>query len=370
MASSSAACVFGGVRLTSSASSTFVKIGPGTKVQRRCPVVMSSSMMSVPVTSVGIRSGVNWMRLNFRPSAMASVRTSSVFAVPGMPVIKQWPPTSSVSSRWSTTSSCPTMILRTSVRIAPSREWNVSTWRSTSASVSLLAATSFIFGSLLDDLQQEVLRRFVMGGGDERIEHVTATRGAITQRVQGAGGAEQRLRLIVILQCKQHSEFAQRVFGAVVRQQAFAELRVLLGIERIGIVQRLQDCRRIAAPSCFVEPARQLAQCGRIPAAGVAICLDRSERLGTTAQFVERTRQQQIRGAGADVLRIQLGGPLGRCDCVVPLLALNRLARGRILRLPFVHAGEYRAVARLQERAELLIEVRRRHLERRLDRRG
>ncbi len=39
--------------------------------------------------SVGIKSGVNWMRLNFSPSALASVRTSSVFAVPGMPVIRQ-----------------------------------------------------------------------------------------------------------------------------------------------------------------------------------------------------------------------------------------------------------------------------------------
>ena len=30
----------------------------------------------MPVTSVGIKSGVNWMRLNVRPSAFASVRTS------------------------------------------------------------------------------------------------------------------------------------------------------------------------------------------------------------------------------------------------------------------------------------------------------
>jgi len=89
IASSSAACVLGGVRLTSSASSTLANSGPGTKVQRRCPVVMSSSMMSVPVTSVGIRSGVNWMRLNESPSAVASVFTSSVLAVPGMPVIRQ-----------------------------------------------------------------------------------------------------------------------------------------------------------------------------------------------------------------------------------------------------------------------------------------
>ena len=50
-------------------------------------------MMSVPVMSRGIRSGVNWMRLNTRPSVCAMVRTSSVFAVPGRPVIRQWPPT-------------------------------------------------------------------------------------------------------------------------------------------------------------------------------------------------------------------------------------------------------------------------------------
>ena len=51
MASSSADCVFGGVRLISSASSMLAKIGPGTKVQVRRPVVGSSSMMSVPVMS-------------------------------------------------------------------------------------------------------------------------------------------------------------------------------------------------------------------------------------------------------------------------------------------------------------------------------
>ena len=40
-------------------------------------------MMSVPVMSDGIRSGVNWMRLNFRSSTCASVAISSVFARPG-----------------------------------------------------------------------------------------------------------------------------------------------------------------------------------------------------------------------------------------------------------------------------------------------
>ena len=72
MASSSADCVFGGVRLISSASTMLPKIGPGTKVQRRCPVVGSSSMMSVPVMSEGIRSGVNWMRLKHQAERLGN----------------------------------------------------------------------------------------------------------------------------------------------------------------------------------------------------------------------------------------------------------------------------------------------------------
>ena len=35
------------------------------------------------------------MRLKTRPSVCAIVRTISVFAVPGSPVIRQWPPTNS-----------------------------------------------------------------------------------------------------------------------------------------------------------------------------------------------------------------------------------------------------------------------------------
>jgi hypothetical protein len=52
IASSSAACVFGGVRLISSASTMFANTGPGAKHLRRpCRVFL---MMSVPVMSEGI----------------------------------------------------------------------------------------------------------------------------------------------------------------------------------------------------------------------------------------------------------------------------------------------------------------------------
>jgi hypothetical protein len=83
----------------------------------------SSSMMSVPVMSLGIRSGVNWMRLNSRPSTWAMVRTSSVLAVPGRPVIRQWPPTNRAIITCSSTSSWPTMTRRTCVTIS------ACTWR-------------------------------------------------------------------------------------------------------------------------------------------------------------------------------------------------------------------------------------------------
>jgi hypothetical protein len=46
---------------------------PGANTICRRPVVVSSWMMSVPVMSDGIRSGVNWMRLNFRSTTRASV---------------------------------------------------------------------------------------------------------------------------------------------------------------------------------------------------------------------------------------------------------------------------------------------------------
>ena len=120
MASSSADCVLGGVRLISSASRMLAKIGPLTKVHVRWPVAGSSSMMSVPVISEGIRSGVNWMRLKMSPRVCAMVRTSSVLAVPGRPVMRQCPPTNSEIMTCSSTSSWPTITRRTCRTISAS----------------------------------------------------------------------------------------------------------------------------------------------------------------------------------------------------------------------------------------------------------
>ena len=99
-----------------------------------------------------------------------------------------------------------------------------------SASASVVAATSFIFGSLLDHLQQEFLRGFVMRRGGERVEHVATARGAIAQCVQCARGAEvapapDRERSSASSTRNSRSESSARSVG----QQAFAELRMLLG---------------------------------------------------------------------------------------------------------------------------------------------
>ena len=53
--------------------------------------------------SAGIRSGVNWMRLNDRSRICATVLISSVLARPGTPVIRQCPPVNSAISTWSMT---------------------------------------------------------------------------------------------------------------------------------------------------------------------------------------------------------------------------------------------------------------------------
>ena len=79
MASSSADCVLAGARLISSASRNVVNSGPLTSENSlRCRL-----KTLVPVMSAGIRSGVNWMRLNSQPSTAASVRASSVLRQAG-----------------------------------------------------------------------------------------------------------------------------------------------------------------------------------------------------------------------------------------------------------------------------------------------
>src|SRR5438874_4766356 len=71
-----------------------------------------------PTTSDGIRSGVNWRRLNSRLRLAATVLTSRVLATPGTPSRSTWPPTRRAAMTPDRAPSCPTTTLRTSSRMA------------------------------------------------------------------------------------------------------------------------------------------------------------------------------------------------------------------------------------------------------------
>ena len=88
IASSSADCVFGVARLISSTRTTLAKIGPGRNSNSRvCWLKIES-----PVTSVGWRSGVHWIRCGIAPSMLCAIaRASTVFAVPGTSSSRTWP---------------------------------------------------------------------------------------------------------------------------------------------------------------------------------------------------------------------------------------------------------------------------------------
>ena len=77
--------------------------------------------MREPVTSPGMRSGVNWMRLVSTSSAVASDRTRRVLATPGTPSSRTCPPASRAMTRPVTAASWPTTALPTSLRTATNR---------------------------------------------------------------------------------------------------------------------------------------------------------------------------------------------------------------------------------------------------------
>ena len=110
IASSSAACVFGGARLISSARRRWVKIGPA----RNSKSPLAWFQIDEPVTSAGRRSGVNCTLLKPSPQASANVRAVSVLARPGTSSSSTWPSPRTPSSTSSSCSRLPTTARSTS----------------------------------------------------------------------------------------------------------------------------------------------------------------------------------------------------------------------------------------------------------------
>src|SRR5208283_1265526 len=112
MASRSALWTFAGARLISSARTRFAKIGPRWGL--KSPDFGWKTM--VPTTSLGSRSGVNWIRSNWTPSDDANDLTSKVLARPGIPSRSTWPPASRDTRSRSMTASWPMTALPISSR--------------------------------------------------------------------------------------------------------------------------------------------------------------------------------------------------------------------------------------------------------------
>src|SRR6266516_3408667 len=87
MHSSSAACVFGEARFTSSTRRRFANTGPG----RNSNSFLCWLKTLTPVTSDGSRSGVNWRRAKWQSSDRASTLASIVLPTPGKSSMIAWP---------------------------------------------------------------------------------------------------------------------------------------------------------------------------------------------------------------------------------------------------------------------------------------
>ena len=94
IASSSADCERGVARFTSSVSTTLANSGPG----RNSHVSDALWNTETPVSSLGKRSGVAWMRRNVPPTERASALARSVFPCPGTSSISRCPPDSTATT--------------------------------------------------------------------------------------------------------------------------------------------------------------------------------------------------------------------------------------------------------------------------------
>ena len=94
MHSRRADCVLGEARLISSPSTMLAKMAPGLNSKSRCSWLKTLT----PVTSVGKRSGVNWMRRNEQSMDRAIAFASIVLPTPGTSSMRRCPSATSATS--------------------------------------------------------------------------------------------------------------------------------------------------------------------------------------------------------------------------------------------------------------------------------
>ena len=118
--SNKAACVFAGARFISSIKIILEKIGPFLKSNSEVFI----SKIEVPKISLGIKSGVNCMRLKPTSKVFANSFAETVFATPGTPSIKECPLAKIEAISISIMLFCPTITLPISVLIWATPSFN------------------------------------------------------------------------------------------------------------------------------------------------------------------------------------------------------------------------------------------------------
>src|SRR5712691_1267510 len=201
MHSSSADWVRGVARLISSASTTWAKIGPGRN-SNSCERWLKND---TPVTSLGSRSGVNWMRRNGQSSVRATDLASIVLPIPGTSSMSTCPSHNSATSSRSMTSRLPTMtcsILR-AARSAIARIGSTSIIDSALIGEAIAHATfgediARVGGIVLEllaqvvDVQADVVRGVAILGAPDAAEQCLV--GHDHARVRGEGVEQAELR--------------------------------------------------------------------------------------------------------------------------------------------------------------------------------
>src|ERR1035438_10399577 len=190
------------------------------------------------------------MRLKTSPSVCAMVRTSSVLAVPGRPVIRQWPPTNSAIITCSRTSCCPTITRCTSVTMSACT-WRKRAMRAFKTSGSICADVDMFFpilflrcawfiGLRAAQLQQQLLRRPESGGDFHRVDQLVPGVLGLMIQVESAGQIIVRAGQIDGLGRQQRLELADGAGDTILIQPQFAQQPVLLGKHRIDVVPTIE----------------------------------------------------------------------------------------------------------------------------------
>ncbi len=118
MHSSSADWVLGLARLISSPMTMFANTGPRLNSKWR----LDWSNTDTPVTSLGSRSGVNWMRLTVQSTDRASALASMVLPTPGTSSMSRCPSASSTVREAVIASRLPAMTVSTFCTMPAARE--------------------------------------------------------------------------------------------------------------------------------------------------------------------------------------------------------------------------------------------------------